>query len=63
MVEKKNLEVALLLSTHRKLVALSGVTQADVDTLTAQFLHLSSTSTKTKKRIKAIKKELEAIKS
>ena len=62
-VEKKSLEVALLLSTHKKLVALSGVTKADLETLVAQFLHLSSVHTNSKKRIAAIKKELEAIKS
>jgi hypothetical protein len=63
MVEKKNLEVALLLSTHKKLVALSGITKADLETLAAQFLHLSSNNTSSKKRIEAMKKEFQAITS
>ena len=63
LLENKNLEVALLLSTHKKLVALSGITKADLETLAAQFLHLSSYNTSSKKRNEAMKKELEAITS
>lgn len=62
-VEKKNLEVALLLSTHKKLVALTGVTKADLATLTAQFLQLFSKNTYSKKGIERIMKGLEAITS
>ncbi|MCA3039035.1 MAG: pentapeptide repeat-containing protein [Rhodocyclaceae bacterium] len=62
-VEKKNLEVALLLSTHKKLVALTGVTKADLATLTAQFLQLFSKNTYSKKGIERIMKRLEAITS
>jgi hypothetical protein len=56
--ESKNLEVTLLVSTHKKLVALSSVTKEDVATLAAQLLRLSREPLILKNSIEAIEFEV-----